>query len=303
MQDVAGRTAFITGGGGGVGLGMAHAFLSAGMRGVVIADVHEGRLETAIAELSAEHGERAHAICLDVTDRAALAAAADETERRFGAIHVVCNNAGVNLFNDMAEATYQDWDWIMGVNLGGVINGVVTFAPRIKAHGEGGHIVNTASMASFISGPGAGIYTAAKFGVRGLSEALRFSLHPHGIGVSVYCPGLLDSNIHLSDELRPAALSTDMRPADPEFMARLPEVQRQGMDPREAGEKVLRGILRGDFYIFSHPEFKDELREIFDEALAALPQEDAPANRLAFEDFRRAGKAAARSSWPAEVGS
>jgi len=280
---------------------MAHAFLAAGMA-VVIADVHEGRLEAALAELSVEHGDRAHAVALDVTDRAAMAAAADEAERRFGAIHIVCNNAGVNLFNDMAEATYQDWDWIMGVNLGGVINGVVTFAPRMKAHGEGGHMVNTASMASFISGPGAGIYTAAKFGVRGLSEALRFSLHPHRIGVSVYCPGLVDSNIHKSDELRPAALLTDITPADPEFMAALPEVQRQGMDPREAGEKVLRGILRDDFYIFSHPEFAAELRGIFDEALAALPREDVPADRLAFEDLRRAGKAAARAAWPSEVG-
>jgi NAD(P)-dependent dehydrogenase (short-subunit alcohol dehydrogenase family) len=279
---------------------MAHAFLGAGMR-VVIADVHEARLAEALGELSAEHGERAHAIALDVTDRAAMAAAADETERRFGAVHVLCNNAGVNLFNDMAEATFQDWDWVMGVNLGGVVNGVVTFAPRIKAHGEGGHIVNTASMASFIAGPGAGIYTAAKFGVRGLSEALRYSLHPHRIGVSVYCPGLLDSNIHRSGELRPAALSTDTTPPDPQFMERLPEVQRQGMDPREAGAKVLAGIQRGDFYIFSHPEFKDELRDIFDEALDALPQEEAPPNRLAFEDFRRGAKAAARAAWPSEV--
>ena len=97
-----------------------------------------------------------HAIRLDVTDREAFARAADETERVLGNVHVLCNNAGVNLFNDIADATYQDWDWVLGVNLGGVVNGVVTFVPRIKAHGEGGHVVNTASMAAFVAGPGRG---------------------------------------------------------------------------------------------------------------------------------------------------
>jgi NAD(P)-dependent dehydrogenase (short-subunit alcohol dehydrogenase family) len=296
MKDVEGKVAFITGGAGGVGLGMARAFVGAGMS-VVIADVHEGRLSEAGAQL-APAADRVHTIQVDVTDRAALARAADEAERRFGRVHVVCNNAGVNLFNDMAAATYQDWDWVMGVNLGGVVNGVVTFAPRIKAHGEGGHIVNTASMAAFIAGPGAGIYTAAKFGVRGLSEALRWSLAPHGIGVSVYCPGLVDSSIYRSDEIRPARLSTDTTPADPQFMERLPAIQREGMSPLEVGEKVLGGIRAGDFYIFSHPEFSDELREIFDEALAALPREEAPAARLRFEEGRRAAKADARRAWP-----
>jgi NAD(P)-dependent dehydrogenase (short-subunit alcohol dehydrogenase family) len=299
MQDVEGKVAFITGGAGGVGLGMATAFVAAGMS-VVLADLHEGRLREASEQLAAD-AERVHAVRLDVTDREALERAADEAEQRFGRVHVVCNNAGVNLFNDMAEATYQDWDWVMGVNLGGVINGVVTFAPRIKAHGEGGHIVNTGSMASFIAGPGAGIYTAAKFGVRGLSEALRWSLAPHGIGVSVFCPGLVDSSIYLSDEIRPAHLSSETTPADPRFMSVLPQIQRQGMSPREVGEKVLRGIRAGDLYIFSHPEFDDELREIFGEALAALPHEEAPPERLRFEDGRRAAKAAARSAWPEGV--
>jgi NAD(P)-dependent dehydrogenase (short-subunit alcohol dehydrogenase family) len=294
LREVAGKTAFVTGGGSGIGLGMARAFLDAGMR-VVIADVHAGRLEQAVGALAA--GERLHAVKLDVTDRDAFARAADESERAFGAVHVVCNNASVNLFNDMAAATYQDWDWVMGVNLGGVINGVVTFAPRLRAHGEGGHIVNTASMAAFIAGPGAGIYTASKFAVRGLSEALRFSLGGEGIGVSVFCPGLVDTNIYRSDEVRPAHLSTDVTPPDPEIMRRVAEVQRQGMDPREAGEKVLRAIRRNDFYIFSHSEFREELREIFDEALAALPDEPVPPARLAFEDGRRAMKAAARAGW------
>jgi NAD(P)-dependent dehydrogenase (short-subunit alcohol dehydrogenase family) len=297
MREVEGKVAFVTGGASGVGLGMAAAFLDAGMK-VVIADVHEGHLHQAREELAGA-GDRLLALSVDVSDREAVASAADEAERVFGAVHVLCNNAAVNLFNDMVEATYQDWDWLMGVNLGGVINGVHTFAPRMIAHGEGGHILNTASMAAFISGPSAGIYTTAKFGVRGLSEALRWSLLPHGIGVSVYCPGLLDTNIYCSEETRPAHLSTDTTPPNPEIMSRLPLVQRQGMAPREAGEKVLRAIRRNDFYIFSHPEFREELREIFDEALAALPDEPVPQGRLEFEDSRRATKAAARSAWPA----
>lgn len=149
-----------------------------------------------------------------------MSRAADETERVFGKVHVICNNAGINFFAPMEECTYQDWDWIMGVNLGGVINGVQTFVPRIRKHGEGGHVLNTASMASFLSGPGAGIYTASKFAVRGLSEALRWSLAPHGIGVSVLCPGLVKSFIYESDKVRPANLSSEKGPVNQEFMAR-----------------------------------------------------------------------------------
>ena len=296
MREVAGRVAFVTGAGSGIGLGMAKAFSAAGMK-VVLADIRRDHLDEAVAQLAPAGGE-VHPIRLDVTDREAVARAADEAQRVFGKVHVLCNNAGVNLFNDIGSATYQDWDWVLGVNLGGVVNGVVTFVPRIKAHGEGGHVVNTASMASFISGPGAGIYTASKFAVRGLSEALRWSLLPHAIGVSVLCPGLVKSKIHESDRIRPAHLSTDTTPADQQFMRILPQIHEAGMPPEEVGEKVLRAIRRNDFYIFSHPEFGDELREIFDEALAALPDEPAPTGRLAFEEGRRAAKAEARASWP-----
>ena len=208
VRDVEGKVAFVTGGGSGVGLGMAKAFVAAGMR-VAIADIRADHLEAAVAELDGD----VHAIQLDVTDREAFARAADETERVLGNVHVLCNNAGINLFNDLAEATYQDWDWVLGVNLGGVVNGVVTFVPRIKAHGERGHVVNTASMAAFVAGPGAGIYTTAKFAVHGLSDALRWSLLPHGIGVSMVCPGLVKSKIYESDLIRPGgALHRRRRP-------------------------------------------------------------------------------------------
>ena len=295
MRDVEGRVAFITGGGSGVGLGMARAFLGAGMR-VAIADIRVDHLEAAAAEL----GGDVHAIRLDVTDRDAFARAADETERVLGRVHVLCNNAGINLFNDIADATYQDWDWVLGVNLGGVVNGVATFLPRIKAHGEGGHVVNTASMAAFIAGPGAGIYTTAKFAVHGLSDALRWSLLPYGIGVSMVCPGLVKSKIYESDLVRPQELSTDTTPADAEFMKILPGLHEAGMEPDEIGEKVLRAVRENRFYVFTHPEHRDELRGIFDETIAAFPDEPVPPDRLAVEEGRRAGKAQALASWPGD---
>ena len=294
MKVVEGKTAFITGGGSGVGLGMAKVFSKAGMK-VVIADIRQDHLDQAMGEFPGRND--IHAIRLDVTDREAFAKAADEAERVFGKVHLVCNNAGINLFNDMGDATYDDWDWVLGVNLGGVVNGVQTFTSRIKAHGEGGHIVNTASMASFISGAGAGIYTASKFAVRGLSEALRYSLAPHNIGVSVLCPGLVKSHIYESDQVRPEALSVHASKAPEAFMERLAAVHEHGMDPVEVGEKVLRAVRANELYIFPHPEFKDELRELFDEALAAVPDEPCPPERLQFEEGRRAGKEKAKAGW------
>ena len=292
MKDVEGKVAFITGGASGIGLGMAKVFAGAGMK-VVIADIRQDHLNEAMAHFS-NTNLRVHPIKLDVTDRAAMAAAADEAERVYGNVHVVCNNAGINLFAPMDECTYEDWDWVIGVNLGGVINGVRTFVPRIKAHGEGGQIVNTASMASFITGPGAGIYTASKFAVRGLSESLRWNLAPHNIGVSVLCPGLVNSAIYESDKVRPKNLSQNVGPVDQAFMSRLADIHKVGMDPVEVGEKVLAGIRRNDLHIFPHPEFKDELREIFNEILSALPEGPVDPKRLAFEEFRRENTAKAK---------
>ena len=294
MRIVEGKTAFITGGGSGVGLGMARVFSDAGMK-VVIADIRQDHLDQAMATFKGKND--VHAIRLDVTDRAAFAAAADEAERVFGKVHLVANNAGINLFNDMGDATYDDWDWVLGVNLGGVVNGVQTFVSRIKAHGEGGHIVNTASMASFISGAGAGIYTASKFAVRGLSEALRYSLAPHNIGVSVLNPGLVKSQIYESDQIRPEALSVNASKAPEAFMTMLAGLHQSGMEPVEVGEKVLKAVRNNELYIFPHAEFKDELRELFDEALAAVPDEPVPEARLTFEKSRRASKDKAKATF------
>jgi NAD(P)-dependent dehydrogenase (short-subunit alcohol dehydrogenase family) len=294
VQQVEGRVAFITGGGSGIGLGMAKSFVGAGMK-VVIADLQQAHLDGAMQVLPAD---QVHPIQLDVTDRRRMSQVADETERVFGKVHILCNNAGVNLFNDICTANYEDWDWIMGVNCGGVVNGVQTFVPRIKAHGEGGHVVNTASMAAFIATGLAGIYCTSKFAVRGLSEALRWSLRPSGIGVSVLCPGLVDSAIWHSDRLRPDTYSGNTDAPDPQLVELLRRAHQSGMKPEEVGEKVLRAIIRNDFYVMSHPEFKDELRSVFDEALAALPEEPTPPGRAAFEELRRERNAQARARWP-----
>jgi len=295
MQEVEGKVAFVTGGASGIGLGLAKVFSSAGMR-VVVADIRQDHLDHAMSCLASEETS-VHPIRLDVTDRQAMAAAADEAERVFGKVHVLCNNAGINLFASMDECTYDDWDWVLGVNLGGVVNGVRTFVPRIKRHGEGGHIVNTASMASFISGPGAGIYTASKFAVRGLSEALRWSLAPYRIGVSVLCPGLVKSTIYESDKTRPDHLRTNVGPVDQGFMSRLAEIHLVGMEPDEVAEKTLIGIRRNDFHIFTHPEFKEELKGIFDRTLAALPEGEADPARLAFEEGRRRAVGEVLEKW------
>ena len=293
MKDVKGKVAFITGGANGIGLGMARVFAKAGMK-VAIADIRQDDLDKAMAMFGKEKLP-VHAIQLDVTDRTAMARAADEVEHVFGKVHVLCNNAGINSFGPMDEASYDDWDWIMNVNLNGVINGLVTFIPRIKRHGEGGHIVNTASMASFVSGPGAGIYTGTKFAVRGLSECLWYHLAPQNIGVSVLCPGLVNSHIYASEEIRPKTLGEHGYPVNTEFMKVLEQVHQLGMDPIEVGEKVLRAIRRTDLYILTHPDHREELKQIFAEIMAAVPNEEPEPRRMAFEDGRRKSAAEAKA--------
>lgn len=292
MKQLSGRTAFITGGANGIGFGMAQVFGEAGMN-IAMADIRGKDVERAVAELT-ETGIRARGIELDVSDRAAMKAAADEAEAVFGKVHLVCNNAGVNLFKPMEECDYNDWDWVMGVNLGGVINGVVEFTPRLRAHGEGGHIVNTASMASIITGPAAGVYTAAKFAVRGLSECLRYALAPHGIGVSVLCPGLVKSVIYDSNAIRPPSLPGVVTEEEKAFLEMLPAMHDVGMEPREVAESVIEAVRENRLYIFPHPEFRDEVREDCEEMIAAMPDKEADPKRLEIEAFRRARKAEAK---------
>ena len=259
MREVAGKTAFITGGASGIGLAMARSFSAAGMK-VVIADIEQAALDAVRNEFEASNAEFL-TLQVDVTDRDDMAAAAAATESRFGNVHVVCNNAGVAVGGRIDEMTYDDWDWVLGVNLNGVVNGVRTFVDRLKAHGEGGHFVNTASMAGHISIPGLGVYTTTKFAVVGLSETMRPDLLGHNIGVSVLCPGMVDTNILDAGRNRPRELQHGARPWEetlpPEERSAITESVRASMiDPALVGDMVLHAIRNDEFYIFTHPDIE-----------------------------------------------
>jgi NAD(P)-dependent dehydrogenase (short-subunit alcohol dehydrogenase family) len=280
MKDFVGRVALITGGASGLGLGMAEVFAEAGMQ-IVIADVSAESLAAAESRLK-KRGARVLALQLDVTDRVAWARAAHTVEDTFGAVHILCNNAGIGLLGSLKSARYADWDWVLGVNLGGVVNGVQTFLPRMLAHGEGGHIVSTASAAGLIAGAGAGIYTASKMAVVGLMECLRGDLAEDGIGVSVLCPHLVRTNIYQHGSLRPERFRDPEQP----FTGSDPAVKEKvdaGMDPLEVGRRVLRGIERNDLYILTHPEIGTIVRERFEAIEASLPDEVPDPRRVAAE--------------------
>jgi NAD(P)-dependent dehydrogenase (short-subunit alcohol dehydrogenase family) len=286
-----GKTAFITGGVSGIGLGIARAFAEAGID--LILSYRNTDYRDAAENWFRDHGYPVpRFIALDVTDRAGFADAAAKA----GKVHILVNNAGVSVFGPTDEASYADYDWIMGVNFGGVVNGLVSFIPGMKAHGEGGHIVNVASMAAYLSGPQAGIYTASKFAVRGLTESLRYNLAPHGIGVSLMCPGLTRTNAWDSALKRPADFAqSGFKPADRQELEQFGTAFDLGMDPLEVGRKTLAGMTENRGLIFTHPEFAEDFGEIFETSMAALPKEEAPEGRLHIERLRRAANRAAAS--------
>jgi len=284
MQDVAGKVAFITGGANGIGLGIAQAFVGAGMK-VAIADIRQDALDKAALQLAAAgHGDDVLTVQLDVTDRAGMKAAADATEARFGKVHVLVNNAGVGVTGPVKEATYDDWDWGMDVNLGGVLNGIIEFMPRLNSHGEGGHIINTSSMAAVVPMRVAAIYITAKSAVLGLSEVLRGELAADGISVSAFCPGPVQTNIAASGELRPDKYKSKSglmqyeknlanRPNSPHWMTM-----------EEVGERVLQGLLNDDLFIFTHREFREGFAERCKKMLDSFPDEEI--NRERYEDIK-----------------
>jgi NAD(P)-dependent dehydrogenase (short-subunit alcohol dehydrogenase family) len=282
MKDVEGKVAVITGGASGIGFGIARVFLRNGMK-VIIADNSARNLDDAARQLGG--GAAVHLMHLDVADRAAMLRAADEAELVFGKLHVLCNNAGVGGGGSVDDPDFADWDWLMSINFGGVVNGVKAFVPKLKAHGEGGHVVNTSSMAGITPLPNeGGAYTTSKFAVRGLTESLRLTLAVHKIGVSLLCPGLTRTRI-LQDTRQRAGKRSLAREGDPEAMFNTME---GAMDPLEVGEATLNGLRRNDPYILPHGEFKDEVRGLFEEILAAFPDaSNANPVRVAFEDNRR----------------
>jgi NAD(P)-dependent dehydrogenase (short-subunit alcohol dehydrogenase family) len=277
MKDLAGKVAFITGGGSGVAFGQARVFAEeAGMK-VVIADIRQDHLDQALAHFRARNLP-VHGIRLDITDRAAWVRAADEAERAMGPVQLLMNTAGVSQFGPVEKATYDDWDWQIDVNLKGMINGVQTFLPRMIERGKGGHIVNTASMSAFVALPTTAIYCTTKYAVRGYSESLRIELDKYGIGVSCLCPGGVNTNIHESVVSRPERYAqTGYYGRDPEVFARLKAVIEGGFDPVDLARVVRTAIERNDFWILPYPEFIPMMEQKSAEIIAALKAwEDHP---------------------------
>lgn len=279
MEDFTDKVAFITGGASGVGLGQARVLSNAGAK-VVLADIRQDHLDQALAWFR-ERKAPVHGIRLDITDRAAFAQAADETERMFGPVQLLFNTAGVSVFGPLEKSTYEDYDWMMSVNFGGVVNGIQTFVPRMIAYGQGGHIVNTASMGAFTASEPAGIYCASKFAVRGLTEALRSALAKYDIGVSVLCPANVNTNIAESVFTRPAHLRNSGYPFDDAVFASLRTIYSAGMDPVELAEHVLAAIRKNELYVIPYPEARTALKTHFDAVLAALPPEDSDPDGVA----------------------
>lgn len=275
MEDFRGKTAFITGGAAGIGLAMAREFLKAGAE-VAIADIREDALDKAVKSLAG--GANVRAMRLDVTDRAAW----PRVTANIGKVHILCANAGVFIGGPTQDATFDDWDFCLGVNLGGVVNAVRSFVPHMIAQAEGGHIILTSSINGLFASGAVGPYTASKFAVTGIGECLRMNLAPHGIGVSILCPGPVASDLFESTPaVRPKALSdtgahlvkTDER--DPVSQ----EIFAGAMSIDEVGRKVMQGVRRNDLYIITHTEIRDVLEARMRALLAALPAEPVPPAR------------------------
>lgn len=288
LKDVAGKVAFITGGSSGIGLGQARVFHAAGMK-VVIGYIRDDQVGPALESFRTDR-DRVHAIKVNVVDRAAMKAAADEIEARFGKIHLLSNNAGIGPLTPLLATEPKDFDQTLAVNLTGVYNGIHEFVPRIRRHGEGGHVVTTSSMSGILptEGGGAGAYTATKFAVTGMMEILRseFDAQKINIGASVYCPGLVATNIFELERNVSAAFDEGNKagPADAAAnTARIRQIIGAGMSPLEAAEIVLAGIRNNDLFILSHPEFGPGLHERMEALLASVPATTAPPERLAQE--------------------
>jgi NAD(P)-dependent dehydrogenase (short-subunit alcohol dehydrogenase family) len=266
MRDLKGKVAFITGGASGIGLAMARAFGRQGMS-VMLADIEPTALARALEDLRASQ-VRAEGVVADVTRRDSLRAAALETISRFGKIHVVCNNAGVLSGGAFGEVPERDWAWLVDVNQLGVVHGMEVFAPLIISHGEGGHFVNTASMAGMIGVPGMEPYCATKFAVVAMSEGWAPQLASHGIGVSVLCPGFVKTRIHESRRNRPDAYGAAAGPNA--FDGQMTQPVLTGIGVEVVAERVVEAVLDNDFYVFTHPEMREAVEQRFAAILAAF---------------------------------
>jgi len=250
------RVAVVTGGGSGIGRALVDVFAREGAR-IVVADVDEASAAE-VADAVRKRGGTALAVRTDVSDRGQVQALADRAFGELGAVDVLCNNAGVAIWGPLEDATHQDWQWVLGVNLWGVIHGLEAFLPRMIASGRRGHVVNTASMAGLLATRGLGVYNTSKYAVVGLSETLVKDLAPHGIGVSVLCPLGVATRIRASDRNRPAHL----RNASARAVAPM-ELDGSTLAPEAVAEMVLSAVLENRLYVITHPEALEPIRRRF----------------------------------------
>ena len=272
MNEFKGKGVFITGAASGIGLGMARAFANAGAK-VALADIESARLETAYKSIIST-GAESIAIDLDVSDRNAVKTAADQTVEAFGKVHVVCNNAGVGSRIGLDVATADDWDWMLGVNLHGPINGLLAFLPLLQVHGEEAHILFTSSVSGLRVHPSRqqGIYNTAKFGLCAMAEALANDLSSTKIGVSVICPGFVKTELSKSERNRPNRYSeTAFKPrgADDEMSV---AAAAGAMDPEFFGKRIISAVRRGDFYILTDDREREIIEARFQTQREALDQ-------------------------------
>ncbi|MDE5451847.1 SDR family NAD(P)-dependent oxidoreductase [Bradyrhizobium sp. CSA112] len=278
MRDFAGKTAFVTGGAAGIGLALGRAFAQIGMK-VMLADIETDALQAAVKSLQEISPDIRGTVC-DVADAASVERAAQASFDAFGRVHVVCNNAGVAAGGGIDHISLDNWRWVIDVNLMGVLHGIKSFLPHIRAHGEGGHIVNTASMAGMETGLGFSPYVATKFAVVSMSEGLATQLKPHGIGVSVLCPSFVRTRIGESGRNRPERYgqSKPLDSASP-AAAVVAEIARQieaGLDPASVAARVLTAIREDELYVFTHPGMRAQVEPRFSAILAAMDRVEAP---------------------------
>jgi len=278
MRNLVGKVAFVTGGASGLGFALARTFGREGVR-VAIADVQPDRLEAAAEQLRSE-GIAVYAARLDVADRDSFRAVADEVEGCLGPVDLLFNNAGVGISGQLADSTFSDWDWILGVNLGGVVNGLCTFLPRIRARGRGGHVISTASAAGLFASENLGVYVASKMAVVGAMEVLRAELASEGIGVSVLCPHLMRSRIHEHESLRPVSFKDSGYASTPPELA---DKVLAGMDPMDVAQHALQAVRDNRLYVIPYPELGEIIRARADALLASLPTTEPDPARVAAE--------------------
>src|SRR5882757_5890425 len=272
MRQLAGKTAFVTGGASGIGLALGRAFAQAGMK-VMLADIEADALAAAVKSLEHVRPGVRGVIC-DVADPSSVERAATASYEAFGNVHVVCNNAGVAAGGGIDNISLDNWRWVLDVNLMGVLHGIRAFLPHIRAHGEGGHFVNTASMAGMDGGLGFSPYTASKFAVVGMSEGLSEQLKPHGIGVSVLCPSFVRTRIGESGRNRQGRYGETQTPdpASPngQMLALITASIAAGLDPADVAARVLAAIREDELYVFTHPDMRNHVDARFAAIQAAM---------------------------------